>query len=69
MFYQSPIFFNQKEIDKVLTTEYRETFQNLQAKLAKLENILVRSKNATAKAYGLNPAPMASDLLNKERVK
>jgi len=39
MFYQSPIFFNQKEIDKVLTTEYRETFQNLQAKNDSLNTI------------------------------
>lgn len=39
------------------------------AKLAKLEQILLRSRNATAKAYGLNPAPLAQDLLNKERVK
>jgi len=32
MFYQSPIFFNKKEIDKVLSTEYRESFSALQAK-------------------------------------
>jgi len=32
LFYQSPIFFNKKEIDKVLTTEYRASFVELQAK-------------------------------------
>lgn len=32
MFYQSPIFFNQKEVDKVLTSEYRDEFKTLQAK-------------------------------------
>lgn len=39
MFYQSPIFFNQKEIDKVLQTEYRETFQGLQAQNDSLNTI------------------------------
>lgn len=39
MFYQAPIFFNQKEIDKVLQTEYRETFQNLQAQNDSLNTI------------------------------
>lgn len=32
MFYQSPIFFNQKEVDKVLATEYRHEFKDLQTK-------------------------------------
>lgn len=32
MFYQSPIFFNQKEVDKVLTSEYKEEFKTLQVK-------------------------------------
>jgi len=39
MFYQSPIFFNQKEIDKVLQTEYREEFQGLQAQNDSLNTI------------------------------
>lgn len=39
MFYQSPIFFNKKEIDKVLTTEYRESFISLQAKNDSLTTI------------------------------
>jgi hypothetical protein len=39
------------------------------AKLAKLESILLRSRNVTAKAYGLDPAPLAEDLINPNRVK
>ncbi len=39
MFYQSPIFFNKKEIDKVLKTEYRESFVSLQAKNDSLTTI------------------------------
>ncbi len=30
MFYQSPIFFNQKEVEKVLVSEYRDEFKSLQ---------------------------------------
>ena len=32
MFYQSPIFFNQKEVEKVLATDYKTSFISLQAK-------------------------------------
>ena len=32
MFYQSPVFFNQKEIDKVLTSDYKASFVSLQIK-------------------------------------
>lgn len=52
MFYQSPIFFNQKEIDKVLQTEYRETFQGLQAQNDSLNTI--RQLQTTALADALN---------------
>ena len=52
MFYQSPIFFNQKEIDKVLQTEYRETFQGLQAQNDSLNTI--RQLQTTDLAEALN---------------
>ncbi|MES2800822.1 MAG: sodium:solute symporter [Bacteroidota bacterium] len=39
MFYSSPIFFNQKEVDKVLKSEYRHEFQGLQAKYDSLNTI------------------------------
>lgn len=39
MFYQSPLFFNQKEIDKVLRTEYRAEFSDLQHQHDSLTNI------------------------------
>ena len=52
MFYQSPIFFNQKEIDKVLKTEYRENFQGLQAKNDSLNTI--RQFQTTELAAALN---------------
>jgi SSS family solute:Na+ symporter len=32
MFYQSPVFFNQKEVEKILATDYKASFINLQAK-------------------------------------
>lgn len=52
MFFQSPIFFNQKEVDKVLATEYRHDFQALQAKHDSLN--LVRQKQTTQLANALN---------------
>lgn len=52
MFYQSPIFFNQKEIDKVLQTEYRESFQHLQAQNDSLNT--VRQIRTTELATALN---------------
>lgn len=52
MFYQSPIFFNQKEIDKVLQTEYRESFQHLQAQNDSLNTI--RQIETTKLAAALN---------------
>jgi solute:Na+ symporter, SSS family len=39
MFYQSPIFFNQKEVDKVLTSEYKQDFKTLQLKNDSLNTI------------------------------
>jgi SSS family solute:Na+ symporter len=39
MFYQSPVFFNQKEVEKVLATDYKTSFINLQAKNDSLNNI------------------------------
>ena len=39
LFYQSPIFFNQKEVDKVLKSEYRQEFQLLQAKNDSLNTV------------------------------
>lgn len=39
MFYQSPIFFNQKQIEKVLATEYKEPFVALQIKNDSLNTI------------------------------
>ena len=32
MFYQSPVFFNQKEVEKVLATDYKTSFVSLQTK-------------------------------------
>lgn len=52
MFYQSPIFFNQKEVDKVLATEYRQEFQTLQHQNDSLN--LIRQKQTTALASALN---------------
>jgi len=42
---------------------------SVKAKLAKLEAILVRSRNVKAKAYGLTPPKNTSDLINSKRVK
>ncbi|MBI3518683.1 MAG: sodium:solute symporter [Bacteroidetes bacterium] len=39
MFYQSPVFFNQKQIDKVLQTEYHSSFVELQSKNDSLNTI------------------------------
>ncbi len=39
MFYQSPVFFNQKQIEKVLKTEYKASFVSLQAKNDSLNSI------------------------------
>lgn len=52
MFYQSPIFFNQKEVDKVLTTEYRQEFQTLQHQNDSLN--FIRQQQTTALATALN---------------
>lgn len=43
LFYQAPIFFNQKEVDKVLSSEYREDFQQLQATNDSL-NVVLKSQ-------------------------
>ena len=39
MFYQAPVFFNQKEINKVLATDYKASFTALQTKNDSLNNI------------------------------
>lgn len=39
MFYQSPVFFNQKEVEKVLATDYKASFVSLQAKNDSLNTI------------------------------
>lgn len=52
LFYQSPIFFNQKEVDKVLASEYRHDFRQLQAKNDSLNSI--RQLQATTLADALH---------------
>lgn len=52
MFYQSPIFFNQKEVDKVLATEYRQEFQTLQHQNDSLN--FIRQQQTTSLASALN---------------
>ena len=52
MFYQSPIFFNQKEVDKVLSSEYREEFQHLQTKNDSLN--LIRQAQTTKMAGAID---------------
>jgi solute:Na+ symporter, SSS family len=52
MFYQSPIFFNSKEVDKVLASEYRSEFQNLQTANDSLNRI--RTIHATDLADALH---------------
>lgn len=44
MFYQSPIFFNQKEVDKVLQSPYKKEFMQLQKQYDSLN--IVRKKQA-----------------------
>lgn len=52
MFFQSPIFFNQKEVDKVLTTEYRGEFLSLQTKNDSLN--IIRQAQTTRMANALH---------------
>lgn len=54
MFYNSPIFFNQKEVDKVLTSEYREDFLQLQAQHDSLNRI--RQQQTTQLATAIHQA-------------
>ncbi len=51
MFFQSPIFFNQKEVDKVLASEYRSEFRALQATHDSLN--FVREEQTTQLANAL----------------
>ena len=39
MFYQSPVFFNQKEVEKVLATDYKASFVSLQKRNDSLNSI------------------------------
>jgi len=39
MFYQSPVFFNQKEVEKVLATDYKASFVSLQTKNDSLNSV------------------------------
>lgn len=52
MFYQSPVFFNQKEVDKVLNSEYKQEFQSLQVKYDSLN--VVRKTQTTELAIALH---------------
>ncbi len=50
MFYQSPIFYNQKEVDKVLNSEYKADFQQLQGQYDSLNTIRMAKANTLADA-------------------
>lgn len=50
MFYQSPIFYNQKEVDKVLQSEYKADFQQLQGQYDSLNTIRTAQANSLATA-------------------
>lgn len=52
LFFQAPVFFNQKEVDKVLHSEYKHDFQRLQAKNDSL-NVL-RKEQTTQLANALH---------------
>lgn len=52
MFYQSPVFFNQKEVDKVLNSEYKQEFQSLQVKYDSLN--VMRKTQTTELATALH---------------
>jgi solute:Na+ symporter, SSS family len=70
MFYQSPIFFNQKEVDKVLTSEYREEFKTLQIKNDSLNAIRqVQTTKLADALHAKDPSKiqtLQSDLLQIE---
>lgn len=57
LFFQSPIFFNQKEVDQVLASEYRTEFQALQAKHDSLNTIRQVQTNRLADALHAENAP------------
>lgn len=52
LFYQAPIFFNQKEVDKVLQSEYKHDFQRLQSKNDSLNGL--RKEQTTLMAEALH---------------
>lgn len=57
LFFQSPIFFNQKEVDQVLASEYRTEFQALQAKHDSLNTIRQVQTNRLADALHTENTP------------
>lgn len=57
LFFQSPIFFNQKEVDQVLASKYRTEFQALQAKHDSLNTIRQVQTNRLADALHTENAP------------
>ena len=52
LFYQAPIFFNQKEVDKILQSEYKHDFQRLQSKNDSLNGL--RKEQTTLMAEALH---------------
>lgn len=54
MFFQSPIFFNQKEVDQVLASEYQTEFRTLQVKNDSLNTVRQIQTTSLAEALHTN---------------